>query len=126
MATESYDYCSEDYNITREHCGGEAGGGATTAYNKFIAFAATKLKAVHALVTTAGTATAHKLDVYIGTTSVASLALGTSTANTVATVLVGSNVGSLALVSVKTGADVVGKAVVSYEYEYQNGASVTV
>lgn len=125
MGTKQKQYTDPDYNISRDHCPGEVGGAATTAYGKFHAFAATKLKAVHARVTTAGTATTHKLDVYIGTTSVGTIPLSTNTAGYTASALIGSNVDSLQGVEVKTGADAAGKAVVSYEYEYQQGASVT-
>ena len=125
MATKELFYTQPDCTITREHCAGEVGGAATTVYGKFHSFAATKLKAVHARVTTAGTATAHKLDVYIGTASVGSIALSTSTAGVTGSVEIGQNVASLGAVEVKTGADATGKAVVSYEYELQAGAAVT-
>jgi hypothetical protein len=125
MATKKMNYTDPDYNINRDHCAGEVGGAATTVYGKFHAFAATKLKAVHARVTTAGTATTHKLDVYVGTASVGSIALSTNTAGYTASVNIGANVDSLQAVEVKTGADAAGKAVVSYEYEYQQGATLT-
>jgi len=124
MAEQEF-YTSPDYNINREHCVGEVGGAATTVYGKFHSFAATKLKAVHARVTTAGTATTHALNVYIGTTSVGAIALSTSTAGSVASLALGSDVASLEAVEVKTGADADGKAVVSYEYEYQKAALIT-
>lgn len=125
MASEIFGYTDPNVTLNREHCAGEAGGAATTVYGKFHQFAAIKLKAVHARVTVAGTATTHKLDVYIGTASVASLALSTSAAGVTASVLVGSNVASLEAIEVKTGADADGKAVVSYEYEYQPTAVAT-
>jgi Flp pilus assembly protein TadG len=125
MATKELFYTQTDATITRDHCAGEVGGAATTAYGKFHSFAATRLKAVHVRVTTAGTATTHKLDVYIGTASVATVALSTSTAGVTATIPVGLPVASLEAVEVKSGADAAGKAVVTYEYEYQNGAAVT-
>lgn len=125
MATKDESYDSPNYTVVRDHCTGEVGGGATTVYGKFHAFAATKLKAVHIRVTTAGTATTHKLDVYIGTASVASQVLSTNTAGSAFSVIVNSNVASMQAVEVKSGADAVGKAVVSYEYEYQPGAQMT-
>lgn len=125
MGTKDFSYEDPEVNITREHCPGEVGGAATTVYGKFHAYAASLLKAAHFRVTTAGTSTDHKFDIYIGTTSVGSAALGTSTAGATSTVLLGSDVASLQAVEVKSGADVVGLAVVSYEYEYQKGAAVT-
>lgn len=125
MGTKNESYDSPNYLINREHCAGEAGGAATTVYGKFHAFAATRLKAVHFRVTTAGTATTHKFDVYIGTASVASQALSTNTAGSTYSLAIGSNVSSLEAVEVKSGADAAGKAVVSYEYEYQPMADMT-
>lgn len=126
MATKDLFYTEPDVTITREHCAGEVGGGATTVYGKFHSFAATRLKAVHVRVTTAGTATTHALNVYIGTASVGAIALSTSTAGVTASLDVNLPVASLEAVEVKTGADAAGKAVVSYEYQYQAGADVTV
>lgn len=124
MATKIDDYCDPNYNITRDHCS-IAGGAATTAYAKFISFAATRLKAIHAKVVTAGTATTHALNAYIGTASVGAIALSTSTAGVTATLLLDEPVPSLETVEVRTGADATGVAIVTYEYEYQNGAAVT-
>jgi hypothetical protein len=125
MATKVDEYNDPNFNITRDHCAGEVGGGATTAYGKFHAFAATRLKAIHARVTTAGTATTHALNAYIGTASVGAIALSTSIAGVTATLLLDLPVASLEAVEVKTGADAAGKAVVTYEYEYQSMTPVT-
>lgn len=125
MPTKVDDYTDPNYNITRDHCAGEVGGAATTVYGKFHTFAASRLKAVHARVTVAGTATTHALAVYVGTASVGSIALSTSTAGVTSTLELNQPVASLQAVEVKTGADAAGKAVVSYEYEYQSGAAVT-
>lgn len=113
--------------IRREHDAGEAGGAATTEYGKFRSFQKAKLKNVHAAVTVAGTAAGHKLDVFRGTTSVGTIALGTSTAGTLAkadSVGVGMNLdmASMEQISVKTGADTVGKAHVVYEFEVLHDA----
>lgn len=126
MATSDDFYTSPDYQINREACVGEIGGAASTVYGKFHAFAKIKLKAVHVRVTVAGTSATHAINVYIGTASVASTTLGTSTAGVTATIAVGSNVNSLQAVELKTGDDAAGKVVASYEYEYQQGASMTV
>jgi len=125
MATKSQRYDHPTYTINREHCVGECGGTATTVFGKFHKYVPFKLKAVHVRVTTAGTATTHKFDVYIGTTSVASAALSTSTAGVTTSVAVGSNVTSLQAVEVKTGADADGLAVISYEYEDIPGSDMT-
>ena len=101
----------------------EAGGAGTTEYAKFVSFQKMKLKKVHAKVTTAGTATAHGLDVYNGTTSIGTIALGTSAALTSASsAALDSAVVAMGQVSVKTLADVVGKATVVYEYEVEPDA----
>lgn len=111
-------YDDSEYTIRREHFAGEAGGAATTEYAKFRSFQKTRLKAVHAAVTVAGTATTHKLDVYHGTTSIASIALSTATAGvTASSAVLNRTLAALDQVSVKTGADAVGKAHVVFEYE---------
>ena len=115
-------YDDANANVRREHCAGEAGGGATTVYGKFHHFQKMKLSAVHFRVTTAGTATTHKFDVYIGTDSVGSAALSTSTAGATSSVSIGSAVTALQAVEVKSGADATGKAVVSYEFEVDHDA----
>lgn len=111
-------YDDPDFSIRREYFAGEAGGGATTEYGKFRSFQAARLKAVHAVVTTAGTATTHKLDVYHGTSSIGSIALSTAAAGVTATSgALNAALAALDQVSVKTGADAVGKAHVVFEYE---------
>lgn len=125
MATEELFYDDPNCVINRDHCPGEVGGAATTVYGKFHAFAKTRLHAIHARVTVAGTVTGHKLDVYIGTASVATVALSTSAAGVTFTVPVCQNVDSLQGIEVKTGADATGKAVVTYEYAYRNGAVIS-
>jgi len=104
----------------------EAGGAATTEYSKFHHFQKYKLKAAHAVVTTAGTTTAHGFDVYVGTTSVGSITLGTSAAG------VGASSGALdqavaayGQVSVKSLADATGKARIIYEYHVDHDATLT-
>lgn len=100
--------------------------GATTEGAKFRQFQAFKLKAVHAAVITAGTATTMGFDVYRGTTSVGAIAISTATA--------GSNFNSAALnlevasmqqISVKSLADATGVAHILYEYEMLPSAQMT-
>lgn len=119
-------YSDPNPQVRREFSAGEAGGAATTFYGKFRTFQKLKLKAVHAIVSTAGTNVGHKLDIYHGTTSIGSLALGTSTANTVFhSATLNEVVDTMEQVSVKTGADIVGKAEVVYEYHMQHDADQT-
>jgi hypothetical protein len=110
-------YDDANANVRREHCVGEVGGAATTVYGKFHHFQKMKLNAVHFRITGTATDTDHKVDVYIGTTSVASAALARQAIGVTSSVTIGSNVTALQAVEVKTGADTVGKAVVSYEFE---------
>lgn len=123
-------YADPNSQVRRENFAGEAGGAATTEYSKFRSFQRMKLKNVHAVVTVAGTAAGHKLDVFHGTTSVASISLGTSAAGATAKAD-GAGPGldiiveSLAQLSVKTGADATGKAHVVYEYEVLHDAVQT-
>lgn len=113
-------YTDPTVQTRREHCSGtEAGGGATTEYAKFRSFSKGILRKVHAAVTTAGTTTGHALDIYSGTTSVGTLLLGTSTANSiVSSAALNLTMASLAQFSVKTLADATGKAQVVWEYDF--------
>lgn len=111
-------YDNPNNTVRREHHAGEAGGGATTEYGKFNSFQKMKLKKVHAVVTTAGTAAGHGFGVYHGTTSIGAIALSTSAAGvTASSGALDTTVASMAQVSVKSLADVVGKAHIVYEYE---------
>lgn len=111
-------YDSPNFTTRFEHFVGAVGGDATTEYGKFRRFQAAQLKKVHAVVTTAGTATTHKLDVYHGTASIGTIALSTSAAGSIASsALLDRRLESLDQISVKTGADADGIADVIYEYE---------
>jgi hypothetical protein len=59
-------------------------GAASASMTKFLYFARTRIKKVHALVNTAGTNTAAGIDIFNGTTSVGSLTVGTTTAGSTA------------------------------------------
>jgi hypothetical protein len=123
-------YSDPNSTVRREHFAGEAGGAATTEYGKFRSFQKAKLKNVHAAVTVAGTAAGHKLDVFHGTTSIASIALGTSAAGVLASADsagpgLDRELASMDQISVKSGADTVGKAHVIFEYEVQHDAVQT-
>jgi hypothetical protein len=111
-------YDSPNYAVRREHFGGETTAAATTEAAKFRTFQKTLLKKVHAVVTTAGTATTHGYAVYSGTTSIGSIALGTAAAGTGASsALLNAVIPSFGQVSVKSLADAAGKAHILYEYE---------
>jgi hypothetical protein len=111
-------YSDPNFTVRREQFAGETTAGATTESCKFRSFQKARLKKVHAVVTTAGTATTHKLDVLHGTTSIGTIALSTSTAGSIAgSATLDRELASLDQVSVKTGADATGKAHVVYEFE---------
>lgn len=117
-------YADPSAIITREYNAGAAGGGATSFYGKFRSFQAAKLKKVHAVVLTAGTATTHKLDVYHGTTSIGTIALSTNT-GVFHSATLNEDLASMDEVSVKTGADATGVAHVVYEYDVSPDAVTT-
>jgi hypothetical protein len=111
-------YDDADYSIRREQCMAPTTAGATTEAAKFRTFQAMRLKKVHAAVITAGTSTAHGYDVYSGTTSVGTIAVGTAVAGSAAhSGLLDLSIATMAQVSVKSLADVVGVAQIVYEYE---------
>ena len=101
----------------------EAGGGATTEYAKFVAFQKMTLKKVHAAITVAGTVTGHGFDVYNGTTSIGTIALGTAAEfSNASSAALDSAVAALGQVSVKSLADTAGKAIIVYEYSVDHDA----
>src|SRR4051812_29879009 len=92
--------------------------GATTEMCKFRNFQRVKLKAVHAAVVTAGTATTHGYNVFHGTTSIGTIALSTSVAGAVAhSATLNEVVESMEQISVKSLADATGVAQIVYEFE---------
>jgi hypothetical protein len=117
-------YDHPDYIARRETCMGEIGG-ANQAYAKFSVFQKARLKAVHYTATVIGTSAANNTQIIntivAGTTTTA---LATMTAGTQA---VGALVNSALLnttlnpgdiVQINQGADVAGKGIVNYEFEY--------
>jgi len=126
MATASLRYDHANNLIRREHYI-SATAGATTEFGKIRNFQAMKLKAVHATVITAGTATAHGYDVYSGTTSVGTVTLSTNTAGVqVSAVLSNAAVAAQDTMHVKSLADATGAADIVLEYETDKAAVVTV
>lgn len=91
---------------------------SSTSAAKFHMFQKARLKAVHALVVTAGTNAAAGLDIYIGTASVGALTYGTSTAGVVKdTALIDAVIAASSYVELKGKAT--SEAVVSVAIEYQ-------
>lgn len=78
-------YDAPDYLIRREIHVPNLTGAASASLKKFHMFQAAKLKAVHGTIITAGTNAAAAFDIYAGTTSVGSLAIGTNTAGSLVT-----------------------------------------
>lgn len=121
-----FDYGDPNANSVRESCHLSTAG-ATTEMCKFRSFQKMKLKAVHAISIIAGTATTHGYDVYHGTTSIGTIALGTSAAGVVAhSNLLNEACGSMEQVSVKSLADATGVAQLVYEYQVDHDALQTV
>ncbi len=115
-------YSDPNKIVRREHFATSVAG-ATTEGAKFRSFQKFKLKAVRAVVVTAGTATTHGYDVYNGTTSIGTIALSTSTAGSSAeSGLLNASVASLGQISVKSLADATGVAHILYEYEVDQDA----
>lgn len=119
-------YDSPTCTTRREHSSTPAAAAATTESNKFRTFQAMRLKAVHAAVITAGTATTHGYDVYHGTTSIGTIALSTSTAGSIGhTATLNRDVGTMEQISVKSLADATGVAQIVYEFDISPGAVQT-
>lgn len=72
-------YNSAEYGIQRYVVDPKVTSAASATAQKYLLFAAARLKAVHWLPLTAGTNTAAGLDIYVGTNSVGSLTFGTNT-----------------------------------------------
>jgi hypothetical protein len=108
-------YDSADRIIEREAFV-TAGGAATTVYGKNRSFADRLLKRVRCTIATAGTAAGHGFDIYIGTASVGTFALGTGLADVESTVTLNLAVPAGVLVSAKSLADIVGKADLVFEF----------
>lgn len=113
---------------------GEAGGAATTAYGKFVAFAAMQAFSAQFTVTTAGTAAGHGfvLNKISGTatTALGTQTIGTATAGATFNLLCTATLGGAALLAgdvlqVNSLADATGKAAVAYEVAVQPLAQVT-
>lgn len=119
-------YADGNSEVRREYCAPPTTAGATTEGAKFRSFQRMKLKKVHAVVITAGTATTMGFNVFHGTTSIGTIALSTSTAGVVASsATLNEVVESMEQVSVKSLADAVGVGQIVYEYEVLHDAVQT-
>lgn len=119
-------YSQSNANVRREYTA-VAAAGATTEACKFRSFQKFKLKAVHACVITAGTATTQGYDIYHGTTSIGTIALSTSAAGVVGhSAVLDRAVATMEQVSVKSLADATGSAQIVYEYVVDHDAVQTV
>src|SRR6478609_7066194 len=83
MATKQMAYDHPTYTARRGEAVSEAGGAATTAYSKYVAFTAQRAFSAQMTVTTAGTAAGHGLVVQ-RIRGTATTALGTQTLGTAA------------------------------------------
>lgn len=118
-------YSDPNFTVRRESCHTTVAG-ATTEGAKFRSFQAMRLKKVHAAVITAGTNAGHGLDVYHGTTSIGTIALGTSAAGVVAhSATLNETVATMEQISVKSLVDATGVAQVVYEFEITPDAVAT-
>lgn len=114
-------YEHPDVNIRRSVtlCGAEAGGAATTTYQRTPLLFKGRLRRVSMVVTTAGTTAVHGYDIFIGTLSVAAFtAVDTSAAGSV---LVSADISAAVAagdhIAVKTKTDATGKANFIAEFE---------
>ena len=116
-------YDQTDYTLKREKTVITTAGNAAVS-GKFVSFATLLLKRMNAMVITAGTSatTGNKVDLYVGTASVASITLGSDVA---ATLEAAVDLSALAAVpagtpvSFKNGTDATGVASVCLEYTEQ-------
>lgn len=116
----SYDNANAE--VRRELCQAGIAGAASAAMAKFLIFQKSKLKKVHALVTTAGTNAAAGFDVYVGTTSVGAVVFGTEVAGTVVrSALLDAAVPASSLIELRglaNSATAVVSVVLEYEVEH--------
>jgi hypothetical protein len=116
-------YDSADSTVHREVVTQTLAGNAAVS-GKFVSFANLLLKRMQAVVLVAGTSSGsgNKVDVYVGTSSVGTVALGSSTAGFVSSVV---DLSSAAVVpagtpvSLKNGTDATGQAAVTLEFVEQ-------
>lgn len=134
MATKNMAYDHATYLTRVGEVMGEAGGGATTQYAKFVAFTNMLAFSAQLTVTTAGTSAGHLFSVLkisgTATSTLATTTLGTAAAGTTTNVLLTNVSGGVSLLqgdilSALSGADTVGKAAVAFEVATLPLANVT-
>lgn len=120
-------YDSPNFEVRREIAQAGIAGVASGAMAKFLVFQKTKLKKVHALITTAGTNAAAGFDIYVGTSSVGAITIGTDTAGvTKSSALLNASVPAMGVIELRGKADSA-TAVVSVviEHEVEPDAAVS-
>ena len=111
-------YDSAAYGMRREESTPNLSIVSSASAAKFLMFQKTRLKAVHALVVSAGTDTAAGVDIYVGTASVGALTYGTSAAGVVKdTTLLNAAVAAGSYIELKGKAT--SEAVISVVLEHQ-------
>lgn len=115
-------YNDANANVRREVNAPNIAGAASASMAKFLMFQKTRLKAVHALIVTAGTNDAAGVDIYVGTSSVGALTFGTNTAGTLLhaasiNAAVPQN-GTIEIKGKATSATMVGSFVLEHEVEF--------
>lgn len=119
-------YDDANANVRREVSTGIIAGADGASMAKFLMFQKTRLKAVHAVVTTAGTDTGAGVDIFVGTSSVGAIALGTSTAGVQVSVALDAAVPAKGVIELKGKADSATlKAAFVLEHEVDPDAVVT-
>ena len=108
-------YDSADHIVCREYSA-VATAAATTEFAKYRSFAAATLRNAAAVVLIAGTSSVHAYDVYVGTSSVGTIPLGTKTAGETVSVAINAQIPALGQFSVKSVADATGSAAIVYDY----------
>lgn len=116
-------YDSPDFNLKRERVHLTTAG-ASAVTGKFTSFATLLLKRMKANVITAGTSSGagNKVDLYVGTASVATVTLGSSTADTVSSDVDLTAIAAVApgtVISFKNGTDATGVAGICLEFTEQ-------
>jgi hypothetical protein len=112
-------YDSPEFHTRRTACY-ETAAGASAVGAKFASFQKLRLKAVHTIVTVAGTSAGagNSLIIKNGTTALATFTLGTTTAGAAQSATgLNSDVTSLTQLTATNGTDATGKNLVIYEYE---------
>ena len=132
--TRNMSYDSPAYT-THWAWGGEAGGAATTAYAKFVAFTALTFYSATLSVTTVGTAGTSTWQIgkvgTSGTTTYQLFTLATGVVGTGTQYLLSTSVGGVAVnqneyIQILSGGDATAKVAIAYELGVQPGANINI